>query len=236
MPGSYTSLIVPALAAAVVGRFYSLGPAVITGLALGALESVAVYLNVAHSWFPAGAARCSRLSLCWSCWWCGASRCRPGHAVQADARPGVPPALACPALGVGVPAAVVALYLFQGGLRNALITTFIMAVIALSLVVVTGYVGQISLAQLTLAGAAAFALSTIANSWGIPFPIAPILAALFATVVGVVVGLPALRIRGLLVGVERSRWPPRSKLSGSRTTASTAEQAGWRSRRRTCSA
>ena len=94
-----------------------------------------------------------------------------------------------------------ALYLFHGGLRDALITSFIMAVIALSLVVVTGYVGQISLAQLTFAGAAAFALSTIANSWGIPFPIAPILAALFATVVGVVVGLPALRIRGLLVGV-----------------------------------
>jgi sulfate-transporting ATPase len=48
---------------------------------------------------------------------------------------------------------------------------------------------------------AAFSLSTIAHSWGVPFPIAPILAAAFATVVGVVVGLPALRIRGLLVGV-----------------------------------
>jgi ABC-type branched-subunit amino acid transport system permease subunit len=53
---------------------------------------------------------------------------------------------------------------------------------------------------LALAGTAAFALSTIANSWGIPFPVAPILAALFATVLGVIVGLPALRIRGL-VGV-----------------------------------
>ena len=41
----------------------------------------------------------------------------------------------------------------------------------------------------------------LATTWGIPFPIAPILAALAATVVGVVVGLPALRIRGLLVGV-----------------------------------
>jgi ABC-type branched-subunit amino acid transport system ATPase component/ABC-type branched-subunit amino acid transport system permease subunit len=202
VPGSYTLFIVPALAAAVVGRFYALGPAVITGLALGALESVAVYLNVAYSWFPAGAGQVlplvvvlvmlvargkalpSRGTL---------SRLTLGRAYR-------PRSLALP-LGIGVPAAVVALYLFQGGLRDALITTFIMAVIALSLVVVTGYVGQISLAQLTLAGAAAFTLSTIANSWGIPFPIAPILAALFATVVGVVVGLPALRIRGLLVGV-----------------------------------
>ena len=41
--------------------------------------------------------------------------------------------------------------------------------------VVTGYTGQISLAQLTFAGVSAYILSTFATSWGIPFPIAPIL-------------------------------------------------------------
>jgi sulfate-transporting ATPase len=202
VPGSYTLFIVPALAAAVVGRFYALGPAVITGLALGALESVAVYLNVAHSWFPAGAGQVLPLVVV-LVMLVARGKSLPSRGTlskQTLGRAYRPRSLVLP-LVTGVPAAVVALYLFQGGLRNALITTFIMAVIALSLVVVTGYVGQISLAQLTLAGAAAFALSTIANSWGIPFPIAPILAALFATVVGVVVGLPALRIRGLLVGV-----------------------------------
>ncbi len=89
----------------------------------------------------------------------------------------------------------------HGTYRAALIQSFILAVIGLSLVVVTGYAGQISLAQLTLAGVAGFLLSTIGGSWGIPFPIAPVLAALGATVLGVLVGLPALRIRGLLVGV-----------------------------------
>ena len=202
VPGSYTLFIVPALAAAVVGRFYALGPAVITGLALGALESVAVYLNVAHSWFPAGAGEVLPLIVV-LVMLVARGKTLPSRGTLAKLTLGRayrPRSLALP-LGIGVPAAVVALYLLHGGLRNALITSFIMAVIALSLVVVTGYVGQISLAQLTFAGAAAFALSTIANSWGIPFPIAPILAALFATVVGVVVGLPALRIRGLLVGV-----------------------------------
>ena len=202
VPGSYTLFIVPALAAAVVGRFYALGPAVITGLALGALESVAVYLNVAHSWFPAGAGQVLPLVVV-LVMLVARGKSLPSRgtlATQTLGRAYRPHSLVLP-LMIGVPVAVIALYLFHGGLRNALITTFIMAVIALSLVVVTGYVGQISLAQLTLAGAAAFALSTIANSWGIPFPIAPILAALFATVVGVVVGLPALRIRGLLVGV-----------------------------------
>jgi ABC-type branched-subunit amino acid transport system permease subunit len=202
VPGSYTLFIVPALAAAVVGRFYALGPAVITGLALGALESVTIYLNVAHSWFPAGAGQVLPLVVV-LIMLVARGKTLPSRgtlSTQTLGRAFRPRSLALP-LGIGVPVAVVALYLFQGGLRDALITTFIMAVIALSLVVVTGYVGQISLAQLTLAGAAAFALSTIANSWRIPFPIAPILAALFATIVGVVVGLPALRIRGLLVGV-----------------------------------
>ncbi|HKY16117.1 MAG TPA: branched-chain amino acid ABC transporter ATP-binding protein/permease, partial [Microthrixaceae bacterium] len=56
-------------------------------------------------------------------------------------------------------------------------------------------------AQMTLAGVAGFLLSSLSDAWGVPFPLAPLLAAAGATVIGVVVGLPALRIRGLLVGV-----------------------------------
>ncbi|HXA33802.1 MAG TPA: branched-chain amino acid ABC transporter ATP-binding protein/permease, partial [Acidimicrobiales bacterium] len=70
-------------------------------------------------------------------------------------------------------------------------------VIALSSVVVTGYAGQISLAQLTLAGVAAFGLTHLQINMGIPFPFAPLLAGLFSMVIGVIVGLPALRVRGL---------------------------------------
>ncbi len=77
----------------------------------------------------------------------------------------------------------------------------ITAVITLSLVVVTGYTGQISLAQLTFAGVSAYILSTFATSWGIPFPIAPLLSALVAAAAGVVIGIPALRVRGLMLGV-----------------------------------
>ena len=54
-PGTYTPFIVPALAAAVVGRFHSLGWAITAGLGIGALESLSVYLNGVHPGFPAGA-------------------------------------------------------------------------------------------------------------------------------------------------------------------------------------
>ncbi len=76
-----------------------------------------------------------------------------------------------------------------------------MAVIALSQVVVTGFTGQISFAQLTLAGVGAFSLTRIQHQLHVPFPFAPLLAAVIAMIIGVVVGLPALRIRGLPVAV-----------------------------------
>src|SRR5262249_6338460 len=101
----------------------------------------------------------------------------------------------------GTACGVLALVFTQGTWRGAVISSFIFGIIGLSFVVVTGYVGQISLAQLTLAGVSAFSLSAITQSWGVPFPLAPILAALIATAVGVLVGLPALRVRGLTLGV-----------------------------------
>jgi sulfate-transporting ATPase len=105
------------------------------------------------------------------------------------------PTIAGSAIGVA------ALVLTTGTWRAAVIGTFIAAVIGLSLVVVTGYAGQVSLAQLALAGTAAFTLSGLTEGWGVPFPFAPLLAALVATAIGVAVGLPALRVRGLTLGV-----------------------------------
>jgi len=71
----------------------------------------------------------------------------------------------------------------------------------LSFVLITGFVGQVSLAQLALAGVAGFALSKLAQEHGVPFPIAPLLAALVATAVGLVAALPALRVRGVSLAV-----------------------------------
>jgi ABC-type branched-subunit amino acid transport system ATPase component/ABC-type branched-subunit amino acid transport system permease subunit len=203
VPVSYTLFIVPALAAAVVGQFACMTPAVASGIAIGAIESVAVYLNVRYSWFPAGASECIPLLVVLIVL-VTRGKALPDRGSLAHAALGRAPrprSVVLPLL-IGLPIAIAVLFLLTGNYRDALIDSFIYAVISLSLVVVTGYVGQISLAQLTLAGAAAFSLSTIAHTWGVPFPVAPILASLFATVVGVVVGLPALRIRGLLVAVE----------------------------------
>src|SRR5690606_27375594 len=202
-PGTYTLFIVPALAAAVLGRFSALLPAFVGAIAIGALQSLAVFLKGRHSWFPdEGSAELIPLVLVLAAL---LVRGRPlptrGTLVlRTLGRAPRPRSWKLPAL-VGIGAGLVAVLATDGGYRSAVITSLVFGVISLSLVVVTGYCGQISLAQLTLAGVAGFLLSPLTESWGVPFPIAPLLAALGASVIGVLVGLPALRIRGLLVGV-----------------------------------
>jgi len=202
IPGSYTLFIVPALAAAVVGRLYSLTPAVIAGVLLGALGSVGVYLNSRYPSFPSGAGQVLPLAMVLAVL---LYRGRPlptrGQLLQPTLGKAPRPRHMVWPVVIGVPLAILLLVVLQQSFRDAFILSLILATLGLSLVVVTGYVGQISLAQLALAGVAGFLLSTFAHTWGIPFPFAPLLAAMAATVVGLVFGLPALRIRGLFVAI-----------------------------------
>ncbi|SHN45253.1 branched-chain amino acid ABC transporter permease/ATP-binding protein [Cryptosporangium aurantiacum] len=199
-PGTYTLFIVPALAAAVVGGFQHLVPTVLAGLAIGMLQSEALTLAAEHSWMPqAGSAALIPLAviLVALLYTRRGIPARGQLLRQRLGRAGRPRGLVVPTVA-GTALGVVALVFTEGTWRSAVIATFILAVIGLSLVVVTGYAGQVSLAQLALAGTAAFVLSALSD---LPFPIAPLLAAAVATVVGVVVGLPALRLRGLSLGI-----------------------------------
>lgn len=85
--------------------------------------------------------------------------------------------------------------------RLGITNTLVGVVISLSFVVLTGFVGQISLAQLVLAGVSGFLLSKLSEEQGVPFPIAPLLGALGATVVGLLVAIPALRVRGVNLAI-----------------------------------
>jgi len=203
IPGTYTLFIVPALAAAVLGRFSALTPAVIGGVAIGMLQSEAVFIHSTFSWtLSTGNAELIPLVLVLVVL---VVKGRPlptrGTLVEQTLGRSPRPRRIGSSIACFAPVGVIALFVTSGTIRAAVILSMILAVIALSLVVVTGYAGQISLAQLTLAGVGGFLLSTLTTRAGIPFPLAPIIAAAGATVLGVVVGLPALRIRGLLVGV-----------------------------------
>ena len=81
--------------------------------------------------------------------------------------------------------------------RQALVNTEIGVVMALSLVVITGFVGQISVVQLSLAGVTGFVISRLAIDHGVPFPWAPLAAIAVAVVLGLVTAVSALRVRGV---------------------------------------
>ncbi len=52
IPVSYTLFIVPALAAALVGNFSAIGPAVAAGLGIGVVQSEMTHLQATVSWMP----------------------------------------------------------------------------------------------------------------------------------------------------------------------------------------
>jgi ABC-type branched-subunit amino acid transport system ATPase component/branched-subunit amino acid ABC-type transport system permease component len=201
-PDSYSLFIVAALAAALVGNFTKIGVTVAAAVVIGMLQSEATYLQT-KSWLPSSGLTdlVPLLVILIFLVLRGQELPSRGAIIQRTLgraprpRGYVVPGAVIVVLGLG------SLAVTHGSMRAAVITTLVMAVIALSQVVVTGFTGQISFAQLTLAGVGAFSLTRIQQQLHVPFPFAPLLAAVVAMAIGVIVGLPALRIRGLPVAV-----------------------------------
>jgi branched-chain amino acid transport system permease protein len=75
------------------------------------------------------------------------------------------------------------------------------ATIALTLIVLTGWSGQISLAQFSFVGVGAFTAGHLAGPHGGGFLVAAVLGALIALPLGIIVGLPSLRLSGLYLAL-----------------------------------
>jgi len=75
------------------------------------------------------------------------------------------------------------------------------AVIALSVVVLTGWTGQISMAPLTFVGAGAWGAAIAAGSWHWPFYLAIPFAGVVGIPIALLIGIPALRLRGFFLAI-----------------------------------
>lgn len=84
---------------------------------------------------------------------------------------------------------------------DATTTSLLIAILLLSLIVVTGYAGQLSLAQFALAGMGAWIATRAAVTFGLPFEVALLVGMLGAVPVGLIVAIPALRTRGVNLAV-----------------------------------
>ena len=202
-PITWTLLVVPALACALVGRLGSVWVACVAGLVLGAVQSEITLLST-RSWWPhwasVGVAQSAPFVVIVVALFVLGPKLPTRGSVQAQRLPpvAIPRTRAVPVtmLVLGGGAAVV---FSHGSYRFGVVTSLIMALLALSLVMLTGMVGQISLAQAAFAGSAGFAVSKVGT--GLPFPVSALVAALVATGLGLVVGIPALRIRGAQLAV-----------------------------------
>jgi branched-chain amino acid transport system permease protein len=107
--------------------------------------------------------------------------------------------LAAAAAAVGIAAS---LPLMVGSFyTGVLVSVVVNACVFLSITVLTGYVGQISLGQASLMGVGAYISALLTNRLGIPVVAAVPLAGLGTIPFSMIIGLPALRLRGLQLAV-----------------------------------
>src|SRR3977135_3912079 len=71
----------------------------------------------------------------------------------------------------------------------------------LSLVLLTGYVGQVSLCQATFAGVGAYTAGMVAATFHLDYGVAIGAGVLVVFTLGLVVGLPALRLHGITLAI-----------------------------------
>jgi branched-chain amino acid transport system permease protein len=207
-PYTITLLIVPALAASLLARFSSFFVTTLAGLGLG-MATAWIQLISNKPWFPkSGGAALPGLAdalpfviIIVVLVFQGKSLPTRGstETVKLPFAPRTRRAL--PTTLLSALAVSLALFVVTPDWRLAIVNALVGSVICLSLVVLTGYVGQISLMQMALAGISGFTLSKIADAYHIPFPIGPLLGAVVAVAVGLLAGVPALRIRGVNLAV-----------------------------------
>jgi branched-chain amino acid transport system permease protein len=204
--------VVPALGAALLAGFTSFFIACFAGLAIGMMQSLLIYWGT-QSWFPtdSGGAPLRGLPelfvflvIVVALFLRGASL--PGRGELVEKRlPVVPrPERLLRPSAIALVIGVVCLIVFPYDFRQSLINSLLGVVICLSLVVIVGFVGQISVVQLALAGVAGFTMSHLTTDVGgvwAKFPISLLIGAAVATIVGLLVAVSALRVRGVSLAV-----------------------------------
>ncbi|MCF8078354.1 MAG: branched-chain amino acid ABC transporter permease [Desulfobacterales bacterium] len=80
--------------------------------------------------------------------------------------------------------------------QHILITSGINVILAVSLGIIMGYLGELSLGHGAFYGIGAYTSALLAMKLGVPFPAAFVMAVLFSGVMGYLIGIPALRLSG----------------------------------------
>ncbi|MFI5794567.1 ATP-binding cassette domain-containing protein [Streptomyces sp. NPDC051677] len=192
-----TTLLLSALAAALVGRFSSFPVTLAGGLVIGVVQSELTRFGSGVTGLAS-----SVPFLFIALVLVARGRALPLRGTFLDR---------LPALGTGrvrpVPlavAVVVGLLLVSRSTplwADAITSTLVLSLIILSIIVVTGYAGQVSLAAYALAGTGAFIAGHAAADWGWTFALALPAGVLGTVPIGLLFALPAVRTRGVNLAI-----------------------------------
>jgi sulfate-transporting ATPase len=188
--------VVPALAAALLGGFVSFPYVLVGGLLIGILESETTGYVTAPGWPDVVPFAVLIVVLVIR------GKPLPSRSHLADRLPRIGTGrLRLGWTGIGLAITAVSLLVFTANWAQAVLASATLGLICLSLVVVTGYCGQLSLAQYALAGVGALIAARSNQVWGLPFPVAVIFGAVATIPIGIIVALPAIRARGVSLAV-----------------------------------
>jgi branched-chain amino acid transport system permease protein len=210
-PATTTLLIIPALSAALVGNLTSFGWTTLAAFLLGMTSPLIKFLST-KQWFPKsgnspmpGVANLVPFLVIVLVLFLRGKSLPTRGAISAGRLPFAPrpSSFSMKYLGpIGfVGCTIITFFFATSNGRFAITNTLVGIVISLSFVVITGFVGQISLAQMVLAGVSGFFLSKLTTEQGVPFPISPLIGAVGAMLVGLIVAIPALRVRGVNLAI-----------------------------------
>jgi branched-chain amino acid transport system permease protein len=192
-----TLVVLPGLAAALFGRFSLFGVTALAGIVIGSGQSL-----LSNYWTQIGVSDALPFVLVIIAMIL-AGRSIPARGTLSTKRQPLAPrrTIGWRSGGLLIAFALLGAFMLDNLYKSALATSLIAIGAALSVVVVTGFVGQTSLMPMTFAGLGGMLTSKFAQHFGLPFPLPIIVAALLMVPIGAVLGLPALRVRGLNLAV-----------------------------------
>lgn len=196
MPSVLVLMIIPMLAAALIGGFSSFPKTFTAGMAIGVAQSL-----IAGSAPGTGTSTTLPFLVIIAVMVLqGRSLPMRGYATDHLPAVGLPRPPGWLAL-VSVIVAVALILLGSEDLVNGITGSLIVGCVLLSIVLLTGLAGQVSLGQFAFAGLGAFVSARLAATTGLSFPFAFLAGITAAVPLGLLFGLPALRTRGINLAV-----------------------------------
>lgn len=195
-PTSATLLVVPVLAAALLGSFRSFTWAFVGALGVGVGESLLSRYVSAPGWDTSLPFLVVLVILVFR----GRSIPPRSHVFDRPPRVG-DPRTRLPGIALLALLGIVFVTLLPANWAAAAAVTAGVGTVGLSVVVVTGYAGQLSLAQFALAGIGGLVAARMVAVWGVPFWVGLLGAIVAAVPAGLAVALPALRARGVNLAI-----------------------------------